>query len=94
MDHSLCQAPGCATVAGGHGPADDVGRYWLNPNIVGSYAPSSIRGIPRKVIDSDGSEFILRPNHAQLARTYLLYNDTLSSLAFAALCLRRSFTMT
>jgi len=67
-----------------NGNVQDVGRYWLNPNIAGSYAPSSLRGVPRKVVDTNGSEFMLRSNHARLARRHLLYDDTISALAFAA----------
>jgi hypothetical protein len=67
-----------------NGNVNNVSRYWLNPNIAGSYAPSSLRGVPRKVIDTNGSQFILRPNHTQRALTHLLYNGTISSLAFAA----------
>jgi len=61
---------------------------WLNPNIAGSYAPSSIRGVPRKVVDVDGSDYSLLPDHAQLARDHLLYGEPVSPIALAAFVYR------
>jgi hypothetical protein len=67
-----------------NGKPDDVGRYWLNPNLAGSYAPSSLRNVPYKVISTSGSTFSLKPNHASLALEHLLYEEPLSAVAFAA----------
>jgi hypothetical protein len=66
-----------------HGNVDDPGRYWLNRNIPGSYAASSLRSVPLKVVDTVGSEFSLRPHHAQLARQHLLFDQPVSAVALA-----------
>ena len=49
------------------------GQEWLNQNIAGSYAASSLREVPKKVIEVNGSHFVLRPQHWQRAREHLLY---------------------
>lgn len=67
-----------------HGKATDPGRYWLNPNLAGSYAPSSLRDVPYRVIDTNGSRFSLRPDHAELAREFLLYRETVPVVALGA----------
>ncbi|MGH2910285.1 MAG: hypothetical protein ACRDK8_13440, partial [Solirubrobacteraceae bacterium] len=61
---------------------DDPGRYWLNPNLAGSYAPSSLRAVPYRVIDTSASTFSLKPDHAALALEHLLYGEQLSAVAF------------
>lgn len=67
-----------------NGTVDDPGRYWLNRNIAGSYAPSSLRNVPTRVIETVGSEFSLKPSHAALARQHLLYDQPLPAIAVAA----------
>ena len=67
-----------------HGNVDDRGRYWLNRNIAGSYSPSSLREVPRRVVDLVDSEFVLKPAHARLAREHLLFDKPLSAAALAA----------
>lgn len=67
-----------------HGKGADPGRYWLNPNLAGSYAPSSLRDVPYRVIETNGSRFSLKPDHASLAREHLLYGQPVSALALAA----------
>lgn len=62
---------------------DDPGRYWLNPNLAGSYAPSSLRNVPYKIVETSGSTFSLKSGHAQLALDNLLYGQQLSAVAFA-----------
>ena len=49
-------------------------NLWLNKNIAGTYAPSSLRpGQPfRKVVDIDRSVYSLREDHAMRARDHLL----------------------
>jgi hypothetical protein len=71
-----------------HGNTDDPGRYWLNPNIAGSYSPSSLRKAPYEVIDTEGSHFSLRPSHSILARQYLLFNEQVNALALSAFLYR------
>jgi hypothetical protein len=50
-------------------------NLWLNENVAGSYAPSSLRpGQPfRKVVQIQDRTYTLPHNHAQLALTHLLY---------------------
>jgi hypothetical protein len=64
-------------------------RYWLNENLAGSFAPSSLRATePRKVIETQGKSFSLRPNHAELAYQYLLYGKRVPAIAIAAFWFR------
>jgi len=51
-------------------------NLWLNENVAGSYAPSSLRPNQpfRKVVLIEGRKYSLPANHAELARRYLLYN--------------------
>lgn len=67
-----------------HGKDVDPARYWLNRNLAGSYAPSSLRNVPIRVIDIRGGHFALRPGHARLAFEHLLYGQRLSAIALAA----------
>lgn len=60
------------------------GQDWMNANIAGSYAPSSIRKVPLNVVETDGSGYALKAGHAQLAREYLLYEQALPVLPLAA----------
>jgi hypothetical protein len=54
-----------------------TGQDWLNPNIAGSYSPSSIRTVPRNVIEVEGSGYSLKDDHAALAVEHLLYDEPL-----------------
>jgi hypothetical protein len=54
-----------------------AGQNWLNENIAGSYAPSSIRKVPATVVQPDGSGYALRDHHAELALKNLLYGEQL-----------------
>lgn len=51
-------------------------NLWLNENVAGSYAPSSLRpGQPfRQVVKIQGKKYSLPPEHAQRAFKYLLYS--------------------
>lgn len=70
------------------GPAT-AGQEWLNPNLAGSYAPSSIRQLPRKVIDiSPDGKFSLRENHWELARRHLTDEKPVPLLALAGFFFR------
>lgn len=52
------------------------GNLWLNENVAGSYASSSLRPDQpfRKVVTIAGKRYSLPKNHAQLAFEYLLYS--------------------
>jgi hypothetical protein len=62
----------------------DPANYWMNKNVAGSFAPSSIRATARLVVETEDGGFRLRENHATLAREYLLLGEPLSATAFAA----------
>jgi hypothetical protein len=68
------------------------GDEWLNPNLAGSYAPSSLRvgQAPLRVVEfgSDRGTFSLRPNHWQLAREHLLNDERIPLAALAGFMLR------
>lgn len=55
----------------------NAGQDWLNENIAGSYAPSSIREVQRRVIEVEGSGYSLKEGHAQLVLENLLYGKPL-----------------
>lgn len=50
-------------------------NLWLNENVAGSYAPSSLRPNQpfRKVVDIKGREYSLPSDHAERSLEYLLY---------------------
>lgn len=64
--------------------ARDAGQEWLNPNLAGSYAPSSLRTVPLSVVTTSGSLFSLKPRHWELARDALTYSKRIPAIA---LCL-------
>jgi hypothetical protein len=67
----------------------NAGQEWLNKNLAGSYAPSSLRGVPLNVIDiTPEKRFALRPNHPQLALQHLLKGSPIPAVAVAAFMLR------
>jgi len=51
-------------------------NLWLNENVAGSYAPSSLRsGQPfRRVVEIQGRKYSLPPDHARRAFEHLLYS--------------------
>jgi hypothetical protein len=61
----------------------DPTRYWMNQNLAGSWAPSSLREgqPPLEVVDRVGQGYSLKDNHARLAWHHLLFDDTLSVMA-------------
>ncbi len=67
-------------------------NLWLNENVAGSYAPSSLRlGQPfRQVVDLKERKYSLPPDHAQRAFTRLLYSDPVQ-VADLAVVLYRDF---
>ncbi len=67
-------------------------NFWLNGNVAGSYAPSSLRpGQPfRQVVNIDGKKYSLPPDHAQRAFEHLLYSVPVQ-VADLAVVLYRDF---
>jgi hypothetical protein len=71
-----------------HSTVNDPGRYWLNRNLAGSFAPSSLRNVPARVIDVFDGRFSLKPEHGALALTHLLYGQPVSAVALASFLYR------
>jgi len=67
-------------------------NLWLNENVAGSYAPSSLRPNQpfRKVVLIEGRKYSLPSDHAQRAYQYLLYNKRIQ-VADLATFLYRDF---
>jgi hypothetical protein len=67
-------------------------NLWLNQNIAGSYAPSSLRpGQPfRKVVDIENKKYSLPSDHARKAFEHLLYSEPVR-VAELAVVLYRDF---
>ncbi len=63
---------------------------WLNHNIAGSYAPSSIRAVLAKVvaIDQENGTYTLKNNHAELALSELLYGTRINIHVLAVFLFR------
>jgi hypothetical protein len=61
----------------------NAGQDWLNQNIAGSYSPSSIREVQRRVIEIEGSGYSLKDGHAQLALENFLYGEALPAYPLA-----------
>ena len=67
----------------------NAGQEWLNSNLAGSYAASSLRGVPMRVVETDASgRFNLRPEHWNLAFEHLLFKKKVPALAVAAFVFR------
>jgi hypothetical protein len=67
-------------------------NLWLNENVAGSYAPSSLRaGQPfRQVVNIEGRKYSLPPDHARRALKHLLYSTPVQ-VADLAVFLYRDF---
>lgn len=65
-------------------------NVWLNGNVAGSYAPSSLREVSplRRVLTTVDNAYHLRPQHWQLAREALLYGRQIPALALATFLYR------
>lgn len=50
-------------------------KRWLNKNIAGSYAGSSLRSRPLKVLGYEDGAFTFEGNHWERAKEYLLYGE-------------------
>lgn len=68
----------------------DLPKYWLNSNLAGSYAASSLRSgqPPMLVVAANGSNFDLREGHAQLALEHLLSRQPIPITPLATFLLR------
>lgn len=71
-----------------HGTVNDPGRYWLNPNLAGSFAPSSHRTVPARIVDVIDGRFSLKPEHEMLALEHLLYGEPAPTIALGAFLYR------
>ncbi len=64
---------------------------WMNPNVAGSYAPSSIRGdsplLHAIEISSDG-KYSLKPGHAEFALTHLAFGNKIPVVSLAIFMFR------
>jgi hypothetical protein len=67
-------------------------NLWLNENVAGSYAPSSLRPDKpfRQVVSIEGKRYSLREDHAHLAFEHLLYFEKVQ-VADLAVFLYRDF---
>lgn len=64
-------------------------QEWLNDNLAGSYAPSSLRQRLRMIVEVDDSgRYTLREGHDALALEHLLYGQPLSVIALASFLFR------
>lgn len=65
------------------------GRYWMNQNLAGSWAPGSLRDVPLTVVDiSSEGTFTLKRESGKLALENLLYGDPIPVLALSVFMLR------
>ncbi len=65
-------------------------NLWLNENVAGSYAPSSLRpGQPfRRIVNIEGRKYSLFPDHAQRAFEHLLYSTPIQAADLAVFLYR------
>lgn len=67
----------------------NAGQEWMNKNLAGSYAPSSLRNVPLRVVQTNpDSSFSLPSEHWKLAREHLLFGDRVPLRALAGFFLR------
>lgn len=67
-------------------PNRDESHYWINKNLAGMWAPSSIRTTAGFLLD--GNQFRLPENHAELALHAFLYDQPVSALALGTYLFR------
>lgn len=68
--------------------------YWMNGNLAGSFAPSSVRDPYRWMLDDSMKSYRLPPDHAQRARVHFLFDEPVPMWAMAGYLLRNcSFTI-
>ena len=67
----------------------EAGQEWLNRNLAGSYAKSSLRSVPLKVVvANDDDTFGLREKHWELARLYLTHGEPVPAVSVAGFVFR------
>lgn len=66
----------------------DESRYWMNRNLAGSYAPSSIRKLAGQLVSGSGSNYSLESEHFQRAASSLIGGVPIDALAFSAFLFR------
>lgn len=66
----------------------DSAGFWLNRNIPGSYAPSSVRKVSQFMLNESGDGFSLPADHARQALEAHLRGERQPAWAFAAFFLR------
>lgn len=66
----------------------DATGYWLNKNIAGSYAPSSLRNASSFMLDKSRKAFKMPNDHARQASDLLLKGTPVPAWAFAAYLMR------
>ena len=73
--------------------APSASNLWLNRNVAGSYAPSSIRSTFKRVVDVTDGRYSLYQNHVQMAFEHLLHGNPLNAFDLAVF-LYRDFPLT
>jgi hypothetical protein len=63
-------------------------NLWLNRNVAGSYAPSSLRNTLKKVVTVSDGKYSLRSNHAQMAFEHLLLRNRVNAVDLAVVLYR------
>lgn len=67
----------------------NAGQEWLNENLAGSFAPSSLRVVLGRVVTTDAQRrYSLRSKHWELAREHLLFDEPVSVVALAGFMFR------
>lgn len=67
----------------------NAGQEWLNENLAGSFAPSSLRVVLGRVVQTDAQRrYSLRPKHWELAREHLLFKEPIPVVALAGFLFR------
>lgn len=66
----------------------DESRYWMNRNLAGSYAPSSIRRLAGEFVSGSGRNYDLSEDHFQRAAASLISNTPVNAYAFSAFLFR------
>lgn len=68
--------------------APTTSNLWLNRNVAGSYAPSSIRSTFKKVVEVNNGGYSLRRNHIQMAQENLLHGTPINIFDLAVFLYR------
>lgn len=66
----------------------DESRYWMNRNLAGSYATSSIRKLAGELVSGSGNKYSLTEGHFARAVTTLISSTPVNAYAFSAFLFR------